>query len=343
MRHAGTEFRRLLNDTESPLAQELKHMHVLVPEERLFRDDFDLDSDRLQVGEKRAVWDATDFLLDKGQRLQGYLSGFNSVRNIQQRIAVTSATDKLFRHLSGIDKASTDRFADWGISDALAKKLETYVANGTVEFKDNHLHKLNFQKWSDKDVDEFTYAINRHMNQVVQRALAGESSVLFHKNGLMALMWHLKSFPMLAIQKQFMRHARIADKETVAAFIASMITAGAVVAAKDGINGRDSEDLVKRAFGMSNLTGWIPMWTDPVASMLGMDNLKFNEYARGVDAGVIAVPAALPTLNRMLHAPSAMQKVQLDRHSNSDIYALQALPIVGNLYGFSYMWNAMKD
>ncbi len=88
------------------------------------------------------------------------------------------------------------------------------------------------------------------------------------------------------------------------------------------------------------------MWTDPVASMFGLDEARFNQYgARGVSTGVLPVPAAIPTLNKMAHIPAAVIHALPfgGDFKDSDISALKTIPIVGSAYGFSAMFNAMKD
>jgi hypothetical protein len=239
------------------------------------------------------------------------------------------------------------RAEDLGLDPATFARIKQYVDNGTVEFKAGSLYKLNFDKWSPDVVEDFALSLNRHVNQVVQKAMVGEDNILFHKDGLMALFWHLKSFPMLAMEKQALRHAKMADSQTTAVFLYGLATAATVFAAKAAIAGRtddatDPVKIAKGAFGMSNLTGWIPMWTDPVSNMLGIESTKFNSYSRGIDSNVFGIPPAFTTLNRMANIPGAIGHIVSGDYSNNDVRALQATPLIGNAYGFTYMLNAMK-
>ena len=161
----------------------------------------------------------------------------------------------------------------------------------------------------------------------------------------------------MALQKQLIRNMRIQDPAAVQTVLYGLMTAGLAYTAKQAINANtdrlNSVDIMKGAFSLSNMTGIIPMMSDPLAEMLGLRDLKFHNYARGVDAGIIGVPAAFPTLNRMAHIPGAI--LNFDGYvegndprapgvwSNSDIRAMQATPIIGNLYGFTAMFNAMKN
>ena len=100
---------------------------------------------------------------------------------------------------------------------------------------------------------------------------------------------------------------------------------------------------VKGAMGMSNMTGWIPMLTDPSAAMLGMNNLRFNQFGRhDINTGIIATPPVIPTLNKMAQLPGAINPLS-DLTHNERIRIMQTTPLVGNAYGFSAMFNAMKN
>jgi hypothetical protein len=345
--HAGPELMGMLKNKASPLVDELKHFNIFVPEERIYNAMYALEYDRGILADSTFMQNV-DRLLNQGQRIQGFTSGFYGVRTLQQRIAITAGADKVMSGIAGkADGFSAARLADIGIDPALTQKLEGYIKSGVVEFQDGRLKKLNLDQWLPEDVESFSLTMNRMSNQLVQKAMIGESSLIFHKDGLASLFFHLKSFPMLAMHKQAERSLRLMDTEAAMGFMAGLITASAAYTAKQVINGKgddlDPLKIANGAFGLSNMTGWIPMWTDPIASMLGMDNLKFNLYSRGIDSNVISTPAALPTLNRMINLPGAVLDAADFSLDNSSIRAFQALPIMGNAYGFTYMFNAMKS
>ncbi|QPC44929.1 hypothetical protein HW532_20850 [Kaustia mangrovi] len=347
LRHADEGLKAAMRNPDSPLVTELKHMNVLVPEEKMFRDDMPVEMDRLGPTGSEFM-QKVDHLLNTGQRVQGYMSGFYHVRKAQQRIAVTSAADKIMTNMKGLANDLTpERARDIGLDTDTFNRIKQYVDNGTVEFRDGHLHKMNMDRWDPVDAEDFALSMNRHVYQVVQRAMAGESSYLFHKDGLAALFMHLKSFPLLALNKQAYRNLRISDEVAMQGFMLGLATAGVSYSVKQVVNGRTDrlspEQVAKGAFGLSNMAGWIPMWTDPLAGMLGMDSLRFNSYARGIEENVISTPAALPTANRVLNLPGALLDVATGSYTNSDIRALQATPIIGNAYGFTAIFNAMKE
>ncbi len=165
-----------------------------------------------------------------------------------------------------------------------------------------------------------------------------------------ALFSHLKQFPILAMKKQFIREGRINDVGTKMVFLYGLGSAGAAYAAKQVINGNtdnlDPYSIALGAFSMSNMTGWVTMWTDPAAELLGFENARFSQYgAHGVDSGIITTPAALPTLNKLLHVPAAIGDAinPFAEFTNGDISALKTVPIAGNAYGISLILNSLRD
>jgi hypothetical protein len=345
-KHAGEAFQGLVKGAESPLAQELKHLDIMVPEERLFRDDLTHEFEKVttQNEYKRNF----DRLLNKGQRLQGYTSGFYWMRNFQQRIAVTSAADRLAKHFRDGGKISPERLYDMGFTDAGdISRIHDYVQNGIVDFDANgNLVRLNLDQWMPQDADVFTYSLNAQVNTLVQKAMAGESSTMFHRDGVASMFFHLKSFPMLALEKQVLRQTRFMDQELAMQFMYGLGTAATAYTVRQAINGRtdklDPVDIAKGAFGYSNLTGWIPMWTDPLAGMLGMDSLKVGGYA-GMGLDVLSQPAVLPTLDRMAQLPGAAIDLATFSPDSGTVNALTATPIIGNAYGFNLMFNTLRN
>lgn len=339
----GKEWKHLLGGPESELMKELKHFNVFVPEERMFRYDMHHELDRVNAVSELGA--KVDNFLNKAQRVQGFVSGFYHVRDIQQKMAVSSMADKVMQTIKGATQMSADRLRDMGMDAGLMARINKYVQNGDVEFQNGQLYKLNLDKWDPADAEDFSLALNQSSYQLVQRAMAGESNVGFHKDGLASLFVHLKSFPILAIEKQFMRNARMADNQAMMEFAYGLAAAAAVYAAKQVINGRednlDPVSVAKGAFNMSNMTGWIPMWVDPLGAMLGM-NVGMGGYSVRGSSDVLSVPASMTTLNQMSKIPGALISYMADTQTTSDIRALQAAPIIGNAYGFSYMWNAMK-
>lgn len=343
-RHAKDVFATL--EAEGPhgrLAKELRpFMGELGNDHMLFRPELQMDEIRKDTGyamELDKFLGTLDAVLGKGQRLQGYISGFYYVKSKQQQIAVTSMADKAFQHLR--DGTGDAQLRDIGIDPVKFKKNLKHV-----EFTDDgFVNRLHMEKWDLQDADDFATALNRYTHQVVQQGLAGEDSQWWHSSWG-SIFSHLKTFPLAAMQKQAARNMNMGTPAATAMLTMGLATAGLVYTGRQIINGRDipsAADMAKGAFGMSNMTGWFPMFADPVAAMLGMNDLRFNQYGRhSASTGIVAVPPAIPTLNRMLHIPGALNPVG-DMAWNDRIRALQAAPIIGNAVGFTAIFNAMKN
>jgi hypothetical protein len=315
-------------------------------EHNLFRDDLAMDYARNDIHAQNQILATLDKALAKGQRLQGYLSGFNSIRKAQQRIAVSAMTDKVMKQLRAGDFVKgARRLTDMGLDEKTLRNFKRkYVDSGIVEFDSRGLtQRLNLDQWSIKDAEDFTLAINRFTNQTVQRAMAGETTSWMHRD-VGKLLTHLQQFPILAMQKQVLRNARIMDTASAMTFMYGLGTAGLAYTAKQAINGRtdglDAEGIAKGAFGLSNMTGWIPMWTDPVAAMLGMDDLRFNHYGPRVGAPILQTPV-IPTMQKLAALPGALMPD--GDFSRSDAASVKTIPILGRAYGFSAMFDAMAN
>jgi hypothetical protein len=348
---AGEAIMGELKNKNSPLVKELKTFDILIPEEIYFRDDYAFDIDKGRSSNE--ILRGLDNLLNKGMRAQGYVSAFYKVRNIQQRLAATIGASRLMKEMKFGSELTDARLYDMlGDDPKFIQNLKEYVKRGTVEFKDGELYKLNLDKWDldPEDVMKFSVGMNRTVDQLVQKAQIGESNILFHKDGVASLFFTLKSFPLIAIQKQAYRNARMADPEAIASFAYGLAFAGAVYTARNALAGKTENlepmKVAKGAFGMSNLTGWIPMWTDPLAGMLGAEELRFNNYGSYGNGGdILSLPPSFGVLNKLAKIPGSVGAGinPFDEMSNADWRNIQAAPIIGNLYGFNFIWNAMKD
>jgi hypothetical protein len=343
-RHAKDVFNTL--EAEGPhgqLAKELRpFLGQLGDDHLLFRPELQLDELRNDTGfaaELDGFLSKLDFALGKGQRLQGYISGFYQVKSMQQKIAVTSMADKAFQLIRKGE--GVQQLQDIGID---MTHFQKYLDK--VEFsEDGYVNRLNMDQWDVEDADAFATALNRYTHQVVQKGLIGEDSQWWHSSWG-AIFSHLKTFPLMAMQKQAARNMNMGTPAAVAMVSMGLATAGLAYSAKQVVNNKDvpaPADIAKGAFGMSNMTGWFPMFFDPAAAMLGMNDLRFNQYGRtSASSGILSTPPAIPTLNRMLHIPGALNPIG-DMSRNDRIRALQAAPLVGNAFGMTAIWNAMKN
>lgn len=328
---------------DSPLAKELQVFSGRLGEEHnLFRPEYSLlDEMQGDTGfamELEKFISGLDVAMGKGRRLQGYISGFYFVKGTQQKIAVQSMADKVFQHI----KAGTGerQMQDIGIDPAQFKKYLDKVEWNEAGFAD----RLHMEDWDPVDAQDFAMALNRYSRQVVQQGMIGEDSQWWHTS-MGAFFGYLKTFPLMAMQKQAARNLNMGSPQAVAMITMGLATAGTAYTAKQLINGKDmptTTEMAKGAFGMSNMTGWFPMLFDPAAAILGMNDFRFNQFGRQTSSsGILPIPAMVPTLNRMAHIPSALlPTTQTSR--NERISALKAAPLIGNAYGFSAIFNALR-
>lgn len=351
-KHLPAAVRGQFKDKESPLMQEFKHMAFFTPEEVMFNNRFNHESEMAaasgDMGRMADKW------LNRGLEIQSHASGMLLVRQLQQRMALTTTTARIFEGIKKADKQfSPARLKDIGFDEGLMKRFQEYVDNGTVQFDaDGNLVKLNMNDWDYDDIQAFRNGMTRNTNQLVQKALAGESNVMFHKDGVASMFWQFKSFPLLAMEKQFNRNNRIADQATLMVYINGLLLAGAAYAARQVVNGKDDnltvEKIARGALGYSNMTGWLPMWVDPLAAAMGLSDYNLGGYGSQGVGSVVSIPASFSVIDRLTQLPGAAARVAgrqigLTEYSNDDIRALSVLPILGQAFGMSYLLNAGLD
>ena len=307
-----------------------------------------------QLGQEMSKFFSTgggmDNLLARGTRLQGFLSGFYAVRHMQTWLFSRTFLQHMGKVASGKKTISEARIRDMGFTDKAMydrvmnnfNKHVTYDAKGLVE-------DLHLEKWDTATIGDFSAVMHRALNQNIQKVLAGEGSV-WHSSDLGHLMMNLRSFTMAGLNKQTIRHARIADGVSVASVAFGVPIAGLVYAARQFINNNDKnltpEKIIKGAVGYSNLTAPIPMLSDPFAALLGLDSLQFGMYgARDFSGNYEFVPGIVSAeqLNRMGAIPSSVINIATGNAGTRDISAIQSIPILGNAYGFNAMFNGLKE
>ncbi|ASV44571.1 hypothetical protein HOR96_gp33 [Agrobacterium phage Atu_ph02] len=342
--HIGQDLRQLWGKPDNPLNQELRHFAFFENEESLFNGRLLYEMDKAQSGE---LLSKLDSVLNKGLEVQGHLSGYHAVVSMQQRVAISSLTARIFEGFkTGKGGLSEQRTRDLGIDDAFMARVSKFA-----QFDGDNLVKLNMDQWDWEDVQLYQQIMARGVNQLVQKALIGESNWAFHSNGLAQLFLQFKSFPLLAVHKQFARNMRMADLESINTFFYGLITAGMAYSARQAINGNTDnltpEKIAKGALNYSNVTGWLPMFVDPVLNAAGadFDTSGYSSYGVG---SIISLPASFGTLEKLVQVPFLPAKLGLAAAGqyevkNSDIRILQSLPILGNAYGVNALLNLAKD
>lgn len=279
-----------------------------------------------------------DDWLQRGQHVQGVLSGYTRVLTGQLQIGALSITNKIFRSLrDGTDITALLKTS--GFDTFTATELHRLVNDGTIEFNAaGHVDKLNIDRWTPELRDSYGRAVLRVSFQMTQRALPGESMKWLHSPST-AIFGHLQSFPLLAMRKQFLRTMGRSDDSAKMLIAYGMGTAALASIVKASIEGQDMdiETLVKRSFALNNSLSWAATGVDLTATILGLEDLAPG----GRYAGDISLPM-LGAAQDALHLPGAVLSllpgVDFDRQ---DKRALHVLPVVGRLYGTGWLFESM--
>lgn len=348
-RGLGSSFDQQLKDANSTLLKDMAYITGdLGQDHRFLAPHLDLDD---MSRADRADWiKGMQRLTGQAQWLQAYTSLFNAARSHQQRIASMGMVDKVFRTVkagmsspTGADAATLRRFQDdLGLMPEDIQHMESLISSGTIEFTTHNgiefVNRINIDKWADQDfADVFGVAINRNMNQVVQRSMAGEQDAWMHTSWG-SVLTHLKTFPMLALQKQFIRNMRHMDQQTLNTLMYGMATAMVATTVRDAIDGKERtmQERARIAFNYSNITGWLPMAVDPVLAAAGLEDYRINPFGPTADY----TPPTMTWINRAASLPGALKDTARGEADWYDVQSLRALPFANTL-GFARILDAV--
>jgi hypothetical protein len=243
-------------------------------EKGLMRSDMIQDAVLDATTSNGSMIQTLDSWMQKGQHVQGVLSGYTRVLTGQLQIGALSVTNKIFRAFkSGEDITSLLKTS--GFDKNTVQELRKLMDSGLIEFNAaGHVDKLNVDKWSPELRDSYGRAILRVSFQMTQRALPGESMKWLHSPST-ALFGHLQSFPLLAMRKQFLRTMGRSDDSAKLLIAYGMGTAAVATVVKAAIEGQDMDipTLAKRSFALNNSLSWAATGVDLTATILGLEDI----------------------------------------------------------------------
>tara|TARA_Y100000296_G_scaffold66371_1_gene78394 strand:+ start:23944 stop:27360 length:3417 start_codon:yes stop_codon:yes gene_type:complete len=293
--------------------EELEGIGVIVGKDHhLFTPHLNLDEVRNQ--------DAGGFLkyaqplMGNIERMTSYASGFYHIQSLQQKSAASGITHNLMRRIKEVEGVLTpgrngelaDRIIrDFGLDTEDVSEIFDLINKGVIDVDGKYV-KLNSNQWSDKLRENFGVGVLRSVNQQVQKGMAGESSA-WMSSYMGSLLTQLKTFGLLALQKQLVRNIRVQRSQ---AYIPALWQLGfgySVLSIRDKLNDKERsfEDRARLAAVYNPMLGGVAMAIDPVSSMLGFDDFNVSPY--GNYASFISVPAT-ETVDRLLQAPGAIRK-----------------------------------
>ena len=323
-------------------------------DEKIFAEHLSLDE--FNALERNQWVDMVDKWSGKASQAQQALTGFNAVRRFQQKAAAAGVTDKIFRVLKDdldgtvpIDERRLRRFqSDLGLGKDELRKLQNLIKDGTIEFAPNggggsFVNRLNGHKWTDVTlIETFGSSIGRNINQLVQKSMAGEADP-WMADAVGQMLTHLKTFPMAAYNKQFVRNMRMRDPEAVTGVLWGMATSYMAVNLRQLSKGEDADFDVKKnlrtAFEYSNMTGWAPFYFDPLMVTLGLEGAAISPYA---DRAKLLTPVAVDHTEDLLRSAGAVKNWAMGEADWQDEQRIKALPF-SNLLGWSYMLSKVHD
>jgi hypothetical protein len=300
-----------------------------------------LDLDEVSDLDKPDLLSKINSKLATASFIQSYTSLFNTVRSSQQKTAALGVVDKVMRTLRDADGAALTpnqyarMWSDLGLDRPTLDRLNGLINDGTIEFAPaGHVNRLNANKWAGDLQDVVGASITRNINQVVQKSMAGEADAWLH-TGMGSVLSHLKTFPLLATHKQLIRHFKHNDAQAygqVMAGFGTALVASMVREAVDQAGGSEREAMTakehgKRAFGYSNMTGFLPMAYDPLMTMMGLDDMRFNQYGRHSEIA----PPVLSFANDALRLPGALAAAATGNADYDDKKALRTLPFANTM------------
>jgi len=311
-------------------------------DERIFPDH--LGMDEMSAIDQGTWMSKFNTFTSNASFAQGFISLFNIVRAKQQKIAALGVTNKLFMDIrramdAGVELSDKEKgriWTDLGVDQEMITEIERMINAGLIEFdpKDGYVNRLYGEKWDADFREKFGVAIIRNINNIVQKAMIGERDA-WMSTVWGSLMTQFKTFPMQATHKQVLRLARHNDMRAFGAVAFGLATAFGASMVKDALN-MQSHDMsyhAKRALGYSNMTGFIPMTYDPLMTMLGLNDMRLNQYGRETDA--VSVPA-IEWVNGITKVVGATAKGIAGTADGNDVRALRAIP-----YGNTLLIGAM--
>lgn len=307
--------------------------------------------DEINAADSHKLMKLVDRAMDKGLKGLGYISGFYKVNEFLHRTAALSMSNMMTRAVR--DGLDTPRLRSMGLDDEYRSILQDKIDKGIIEFgPDGHLADMGSHKWdSDDELDILRVVTRRNMDATVQKGRKGESSAWMY-TALGAPFASLKSFSLIAAQKQLIKNARLADPEAFMMLLTTTGTSALAVGASAVVNGNgdklgDTEYIAKRALNWSPLLAPGLMAVDPLSFMLGMDKIPgspfpLNSWRYG-HSGLISLPAGVSALSNL----AGLGRVPVDvldggGLDSTSINAIKALPIVGRSYPMIPIIESLK-
>lgn len=275
----------------------------------------------------------------RATHINGVVSLQFGIKRHQQRIAVVAGTNRLVKAIR--DGRDVRELAEEiGTSKKTLDYIKKSIEDGRVEFSKDSVAKLNLESWPREIRDNFAVSMNRHMNQVVQRTLAGETSAWMDTT-LGKLMMQFRNYPVAAMGKQLMRGVRRGPAEATGLFLYSTALATLAYNAKNTLQGKDVSDRtqadhIRGVMQMSSPAGLLPNMYESTMAIFGQDA---GLGGRGVEVSnpVISVIESTAKL------PKASYDVLTGEATRDDVNTISALTPYSSVIGVANFFNKARE
>jgi len=163
----------------------------------------------------------------------GKLSGYDAIAQYQSKLTQASFTTETARQVVLNSSSFTnERLADLGVLSLKdGKFVDTKLSKAYkehVEFTSSgELKDMHFEKWTDDQMREYTYSMNRYEAQVMPYIMAGELPQFMNMPEMQFALHYLKT-PLAFGTKGTGRQLGFADKEAAVAVAMNTLSAGLV-------------------------------------------------------------------------------------------------------------------
>jgi hypothetical protein len=125
--------------------------------------------------------------------------------------------------------------------------------------------------------------------------------------------------------------------EALTGVLYTLSTAMAVSYMKDALTGKErpTSEHVARGIAYSNMLGWVPLVADPIGTLLGIDEMRFNKYTD--QAGL--TPPAIKMLENAYRLPGSFVNFATGNANYNDMASMRTLPFT-NLIGLGTIFNS---
>jgi hypothetical protein len=268
-----------------------------------------------------------------------YASGHHHILSFLQKTSADATFVHLMDGIAFKKNGMSDRaMRDMGITESTRAELLHLHSTGDINLSTGQ-KKVDLSGLSKEAQEELAVGMHVAVNQQLQRGSIGETS-MWMDSDIGKVLSTLKTFGILATQKQLARRLMVGGKPDVAMAAAWQIGfAYTVLSASHAIQGTEMStlDRARLAVVYSPVLGIGPTTVDPVMNMLGFDSLHFSPYGRY--SSPLSSPV-IETVEKLARAPgSAIDMVKGDGNYD-DMQNARAMFFL-NWYGMKRLWEEM--